>query len=226
MIAGFQHAMAPVVVVASLIVAGLLVAAGCAKLVRPDPTARALCAGGPATRSRAVARAIGFAEIAVGLWAIVLPSRASGAALAGAYLAFAGFVAFLLVRRPEASSCGCAGAREIPPSALHLVANLVAAGAGVAAALAPPLAIGSIVASLGWYSVLFAAGLIAAGVLAVVAVTDLPGALASYHRPTGHPVERDADRHVRADAALEAAGIGPGHSSLWPGATLREEAHA
>ena len=225
MIAGFEHAMAPVVVVASLLVAGLLVVAGRAKLVRPGPTAQALCAAGP-TRCRGVARAIGLVEIAIGLWAIVLPSRASGAALAGAYLAFAGFVAFLLVRRPEASSCGCAGAREIPPSGIHLVANLVAAGVGVAAALAPPLPIGSIVASLGWSSVPFAAGLIAAGTLAVVAITDLPGALASYHRPTRHPVERDADRHVRADAALEAAGIGPGHSSLWPGASLREEVHA
>jgi hypothetical protein len=225
-IAGFQHAMAPVGIVASLLVAGLLVAAGCAKLVRPDPTAGALCAGGPVTRCRAVARAIGLVEIAVGLWAIVLPSRASGAAVAGAYLAFAGFVAFLLLRRPDASSCGCAGAREIPPSGIHLVANLVAAGVGVAAALAPPPAIGPVVASLGWFSVPFAVGLIAAGALAVVAVTDLPGAVTSYHRPTGHPVERDADRHMRADAALEAAGIGPGHSSLWPGATLREEAHA
>jgi hypothetical protein len=218
--------MAPVVVVASLLVAGLLVAAGCAKLVRPDPTAGALCAGGPATRCRVVARAIGFAEIAVGLWAIVLPSRASGAAVAGAYLVFAGFIAFLLVRRPGASSCGCTGAREIPPSGIHLVANIVAAGVGVAATLAPPPAIGPVGASLGWSSVPFAAGLIAAGALAVVAVTDLPRALASYHRPTGHPVERDADRHVRADAALEAAGVGPGHPSLWPGASLREEAHA
>ena len=217
--------MAPVGIVASLLVAGLLFTAGCAKLVRPDSTARALCAAGP-TRCRGVARGIGLVEIAIGSWAIVLPSRASGAALAGVYLAFAGFVAFLLVRRPGTSSCGCAGAREIPPSGIHLVANLVAAGVGVAAAFAPPRAIGPFVASLGWSSVPFAAGLIAAGALAAVAITDLPGALASYHRPTGHPVERDADRHVRADSALEAAGIGPGHSSLWPGGSLREEVHA
>jgi hypothetical protein len=225
-IASWQHATGAVLVVSFLLLAGLLVAAGWAKLLRPDATADALCAAGPATHCRGFARAIAIIEIAVGLWGIVLPSPASGAALAGTYLAFAGFVAFLLVRRPEASSCGCAGAKDIPPSAIHLVANILAAGVGVAAAFAPPAAIGDIVASLGWSSVPFAAGMIAAGALAIVAITDLAGALASYRRPTGHPVERDVDRLVRADAALKAAGVGSGHPSLWPRASLGEESHA
>jgi hypothetical protein len=216
--------MTPGVVVAFLVVAGLLVAAGCAKLVRPDQTAIALCGNGYATHCREVARAVGLVEIAIGLWAILSPSTASGAAVAGAYLAFAGFVAFLLVRRPDASSCGCAGTREVPPSVIHLVANLAAAGVAIAAAFVPPASISSIVASLGWSAVPFAAGVIAAGALAVVTITELPTALTSYRRPTGHPVERDADRHVRASAALEAAGIGPGHPSLWPRASASEDA--
>ncbi|MEW6154832.1 MAG: MauE/DoxX family redox-associated membrane protein, partial [Actinomycetota bacterium] len=52
----------------------------------------------------------------------------------GFYAAFAGFVALALARRAPVADCGCFGARQSPPTALHLVLNLAAAA--VAAAVA------------------------------------------------------------------------------------------
>jgi len=203
------------VTVMTLLVAVMLVAAGAAKLIRPIPTARALRAAGLAA-DEPFARAIGSAECAAGLWALISPSRSSELAVAATYVVFASFVTFLLVRRPGSESCGCAGTKDVPPSGLHLSLNVLAAGVAAGAALAPPRGIASIVGSLGWAIVPFAIGVAAAVTLIVTAVTDLPPALGSYRRPARHPIERDADRHVRADLALSAAGIGPGHPSLWP----------
>jgi len=50
-----------------------------------------------------------------------------------------------------------------------------------------------------------------------------PADMVEYHNwqgggGYGDPLERDPDRHVRADLALTSAGIGPGHPSLWPDA--------
>lgn len=199
------------------VAAGLLVAAGVAKAVRPLSTARALYAAGlPAPP--ALARGIGVAEVGVGVWFLLAPSGPAGAALAAMYLAFAGFVGFLLLARPGTASCGCAGASDVPPSVIHLALNILAAAAAASAAFDPPDALAKTLASLGAASVPFAVGLLTAGALAVAAVTDLPFAFASYRRPAGHPVETDAGRHLRADSALASADVGPGHPSLWPGA--------
>jgi len=138
------------------------------------------------------------------------------------YLAFAGFVAFLLIARPQASSCGCAGAKDVPPSVVHLVLNAAAAISGVGVALTTPPAFVHALSSLGFAAVPFSLGLATAGMLAVVAVTDLPPALAAFTRPPRHPVEADKDRHVRAEAVLAEVGVGLGHPSLWPGVDVQE----
>jgi hypothetical protein len=207
---------ADLVAVAAYVAAALLLAAGVVKVARPLPTARAMYAAG-LPGSISVARAVGAAEVAVAGWFLLDPSLGSGLALGAVYLAFAGFVGFLVVARPGASSCGCAGATEVPPSPIHAVLNLAAAAAGVAAALAPPASLAHALVDLGWVGVPYAVGLAAAGVLAVAAVTDLPGAMTAYRRPAGHPVEADRDRHARADEALASAGVGRSHPSLWPG---------
>jgi hypothetical protein len=207
---------AQLVAVVTFVAAALLVASGLAKVVRPLPTARAMYAAGLPGHAW-FARAIGVAEIVVGTWFLTAPSTIAAVALALLFGAFAGFVAFLLLARPGAASCGCAGATDVPPSRIHLALNLVAAGAAVAAAIDPPQSLIATTTSLGAASIPFLVGLVTAAGLAVAAVTDLPPALASYRRPDGHPVESDASRHVRADAALAAAHVGPGHPSLWPG---------
>src|SRR2546427_415760 len=91
-----------------------------------------------------------------------------------------------------------------------------AAGGAAGAAFALPPGLPTLAISLGLAVVPFAAGMVAAGLLVTALVTDAPAAFRSYRRPSGHAIERGPDRHVRADAALGTAGIGPGHPSLWP----------
>lgn len=204
------------ILVAATVAAGLLVVAGAMKLARPLPTARAMYAAGLPGPVWA-ARAVGLVEVAVGVWFLAVPSVVAAIALGVIYLAFAGFVGYLVAAHPEASSCGCAGAKDVPPSRLHAVLNIAAAAAALAAAISLPPSLGSTLAALGPAALPFLLGLGVAAALAVVATTDLPPALAAYRRPAGHPVETDRDRHARADLALASAGVGALHPSLWPG---------
>ncbi len=212
---------AQLIAVTSYVAAGLLAAAGAVKLLRPAPTAGAMYAAG-LSGSRGLARGIGLVELGTGIWFLAAPSRASGLTMSALYVVFAGFVMFLVTSRPEAASCGCAGAKDVPPSWVHAVLNLLAAGAGLAAASRPPASLFQALADLGLTAIPYALGLVVAAGLAAVVVTDLPPALAAFRRPTGHQVEPDRDRHVRADSALATAGVGPGHASLWPGADPTE----
>jgi hypothetical protein len=207
--------------VTSYVAAGLLAASGAVKLIRPAPTAGAMYAAG-LPGSRVLARGIGAMELLTGIWFLAAPSLASGLTMAALYLVFAGFVTFLVTSRPQASSCGCAGAKDVPPSWIHVALNLVAAGAAFAAAVRPPAGLPRALTDLGFAAIPYAVGLVAAAGLAAVAVTDLPAALGAFHRPSGHPAEPDRDRHARADGALASAGVGPGHASLWPGADPAE----
>jgi hypothetical protein len=198
--------------------AGLLVLAGATKILRPDPTAQALLdAGLPGTLG--AARGVGVVEIAVGLWAIVAPASGGAIALGTLYAVFAGYLGFLLVARPDAGSCGCAGPTPVPPSRLHLTLNVVAGALGVAyAATAAPDA-PAWISSLGWAALPVVLGLVVAGWLAVVAVTAAPAAFRSWtpgehdhehvHAPHGHD-------HAATDHELADVGIAAGHASLWP----------
>jgi hypothetical protein len=203
------------VLVVNSLSAGLLAVAGVAKIVRPEPAARALYAAGIPGRGGA-ARAVGFVEVGVGVGAFAIPNAATELVLSLSYLSLAGFVAFLLLARPGSTSCGCAGARDLPPSAAHVALNLAAAGAALVAAFSPPPGPASVVTSLGWVVIPFAIGLAATGTLVVALATETAAAFRAFRAPSGHPIERDAARHARADAALAAAGIRPGHPSLWP----------
>ena len=88
--------------------AGLLAAAGAAKLARPRPTAQALLdVGWPA--SDGIARGVGTVEIAVGAGALLIGGVLPALAMVVVYLAFTGFLGFVLWVHPDAGSCGCAG---------------------------------------------------------------------------------------------------------------------
>ncbi|MEO8477139.1 MAG: MauE/DoxX family redox-associated membrane protein [Actinomycetota bacterium] len=204
------------ILVVATLAAGLLAAAGCIKLARPLPTARAMYAAGLPGPVWAV-RGLGLAEVVVGVWFLVAPSAPLAVALGSTYLVFAAFVAYLVAAHPEAASCGCAGSKDVPPSRLHAAMNLFAAVGSFASLIRPPTGMGATLTNLGPASLPFALGLAVAAALAVVATTDLPPALAAYRRPQGHPVEADHDRHARADTALASVGVGALHPSLWPG---------
>jgi hypothetical protein len=200
--------------------AGLLALAGATKIVRPDATAQALLDAG-LRGSLGAARAVGMVELAVGAWACAAPAVGGAIALGVLYLVFAGYLGFLLVARPDAGSCGCAGGTAVPPSRLHLVLNVVAGVTSLlyAGTAAPSLA--AWVASLGWAAAPVWFGMVVAGWLAVVAVTVAPAAFRSWtpgdhdhdhdhvHAPNGHD-------HGATDRELADAGIASGHASLWP----------
>ena len=201
-----------------LLAAGLLVLAGAAKILRPDPTAQALLdAGLPGTL--AAARVVGTVEVTVGAWASLAPAAGGAIVLGGLYLVFAGYLGFLLAARPDAGSCGCAGSTAVPPSRLHLALNLGASATGFAYATTEAPGVGIWIVSLGWAAVPVVFGLVVAGWLAVVAVTAAPTAFRAWspddrehqhdHQPHGHD-------HVATDVELAEAGIAAGHASLWP----------
>ena len=200
--------------------AGLSILAGTVKVARPDPAAQAMLdAGLPGTpaRARARARAVGVVEISVGAWAWIRPAAGGAVALAVLYLVFAGYLGYLLAAKPDARSCGCAGPTPVPPSRLHLALDLIAAGAafGYAAAAGPSLV--AWVDGLGWAAVPIAFGLMLAGWLAVIAVTEAPAAFRAWeaapHEHDGAPHGHD---HAVTDDALANVGIAVGHASLWP----------
>jgi hypothetical protein len=164
----------------------LLGAGGALKVVRPADTARALRqAGIPA--SPTVVRVGAAAELAVATAAVVDGSRPFAALVAASYLAFAAFVLVALRRHLPLSSCGCFGARETPPTGLHLAVNLAAAA--IAGAVALGLADGgglAAIASGTGSSILvratFALSTLTATWLTYVALTDLPKTLRSAPR--------------------------------------------
>lgn len=122
----------------------LLVLAGGVKLREPSAAASFLGALGlPASRPLVCAAAL--VEIAAGGSALVWP-RPAAAAIALLYGLFAALVT-LQLRRGISVSCGCLGARTIPPSRVHLTLNLLGAGVGCAAAATPPPAFASLAAS-------------------------------------------------------------------------------
>lgn len=203
--------------------AGLLLVAGAVKTVRPNATAQALL-DADLPGSRRIARAIGGVEILVGTWSFAAPAAGGALALAAVYLTFAAFLAFLLVRHPDAGSCGCAGAAAVPPSRLHLTLDALAAAVALAwvGAGAESFVVWS--RGLGWVVVPTLAGLALAGWLAVIVVTEAPIAYRAWTRPVhDHEKEPHGHDHARADAELASAGIGPGHPSLWPGVRRSEE---
>jgi hypothetical protein len=114
--------------------AALLALGGLFKARRPAPTARALADAGLAALSP-LARPLGAVEVVVGICAIASDSRLAAGLVAAFYLGFAGFVALSLFRATPVGDCGCFGETDAPPTAVHLVLDLAAAGVAGAVAI-------------------------------------------------------------------------------------------
>src|SRR3954451_20643843 len=125
--------------------AGLLVASGIGKLIRPAPAALALRSAGLPGGAGA-ARPLGAVEVAVGALALRRPGPGTPAAVGVLYLGFAVFLV-RLIRRGGATTCGCVGAAEAPPSTLHVVLDLVAAAVAVGVAVWSVPSVGSAIAA-------------------------------------------------------------------------------
>ena len=196
--------------------AGLSILAGTVKVARPDPAAQAMLDAG-LRGTPGWARAVGVVEIAVGACAWVRPAAGGAVALGVLYLVFASYLGYLLVAKPDAGSCGCAGPTPVPPSRLHLALDLIAAGAAFGYASVAGQSLLVWINTLGWAAVPLALGLGLAGWLAVIAVTEAPPAFRAWvAAPHDHGVAPHGHDHAVTDDALAEAGIGAGHASLWP----------
>ncbi|MEI6701176.1 MAG: MauE/DoxX family redox-associated membrane protein [Actinomycetota bacterium] len=122
-------------VVASL----LLVGAGVAKVVRPDPAVASMRSLGLPS-SQALVRVGAGCEALLGSWSIATGSSWAVTLVTISYLAFAIFLAFAR-RSPDVASCGCFGQDGSPPTIRQIAVDLVVAvGCGIALlAESPPL---------------------------------------------------------------------------------------
>jgi hypothetical protein len=181
--------------------AGMLLAAGPAKVLRPRPAADATRAAG-IPGGTPLARAVGIAEAAAGAAALLAPGPVTAGLVAGLYLAFAAFLVRLL-RRGGSAGCGCAGSRETPPSWLHVALDLVAVGVAAAVAVGPLPWLGAALAASPLRGVPLAVGLLGAGLLVRTAVGEVPRAWASYrprheeHTPAAGPRPLELIREPR-----------------------------
>jgi hypothetical protein len=117
---------APAVTAPFLAATLMLGAAGAAKLVRPDDTARALRTAG-LSLGRTAVRVGALGELAVAIAAVAAPGPLTGTLVALSYAAFGGFVILALRKDWPLSSCGCFGRPDTRPTAAHAVLNLAAA---------------------------------------------------------------------------------------------------
>lgn len=115
----------------------LLLVAAAAKLRDPGPATLALGRAGLPSGTLVV-RLLATTEAAVAAAALLVGGVVPAVALGLLHLGFAAFLTRLRRVAGPKASCGCFGAAEAPVDGLHLVVNLVAAGA-VALAMAFPL---------------------------------------------------------------------------------------
>lgn len=165
-------ALAPPFVVAAL----LLCVAGGLKLRSPGPAAGALRVLGLPGAAWMV-RVVAAGELALGAVCALHPSRGSAAALAGAYVAFAGIAAALVRRR---AACGCFGDGDLPATASHSIATAALGAVGAAAAVTGPRGLGWILGRPAATAAVLVFGIAGALYATVIIYTQLPTAWAAW----------------------------------------------
>jgi hypothetical protein len=113
--------------------AALLVISGLPKLWHPQGTVAALHAVGASRIGPVAAQLLTVVEIGIGAVAVVLGARWADLAVAVTYLGFSLFLVAAL--RASASTCGCTGRVDTPPTRTHLVMTVGFALGSAAAAV-------------------------------------------------------------------------------------------
>jgi hypothetical protein len=123
-----------------LVGCGLLAAAGTAKAIHPDDTARALAGVVPLGwhTMRRLVRAGALAEAALGVTALVFPRSWSAGLVALSFTAFASFVAYARSAGGVVASCGCFGMPDTPATMVHVTVNAALAAAAAVVAWSGP----------------------------------------------------------------------------------------
>jgi len=202
----------------------VLVASGIGKAIHPNATHRALTTAGIWRRTpRMAARILAAVEIAVGLAAIARPGPLPAILVALVYLAFAAFIWFLLTRRKGATSCGCMGKSDLPPTWLHLELNLAAAAVALVASFMMRSSLPAVLRYIGpLYGTLYAIG-VGCSMLTLHALISSPHSLKLNRSRVPVRPARASERLERADVIFHAAGIPPDHPSLWGGSWGRAD---
>ncbi|MEZ5204407.1 MAG: hypothetical protein R2701_08525 [Acidimicrobiales bacterium] len=163
--------------------AALLALAGVGKLARPAATRVALRQAGLPS-DPASARALGVAEVTVGVAAIAVGGQLAAAGVAASYLGFAWFAHRLDRATRGTGDCGCFGAASAPVGTLHVAVNLAIAAVAVAAIAFPADGIASAVDGTPWSGVPFLALTALLTWMTYVALTALPTAIAAAREPS------------------------------------------
>lgn len=182
------------------VASGLLVVSGAAKVLQPGSVAGALGTLG-LRLPRWSGVVLGLGELGLGSAGLLVAGRVPALLVGLGYGAFAVVVA-VMIRRGESSSCGCFGALDSPPSAIHLGFDVIASASALGLA-----------ADGGWAGFpAFAAGLPGGiglyGAFLVIAVGASVGLLTVL--PT--VVERTSVARTAADARY--ARLHPEHHGL------------
>jgi hypothetical protein len=140
--------------------------------------------------------------------------------MAGVYLGFAGFLGFLVTFRPGIRSCGCLGARDVPPNLVHAAVDVVAAMVAVAVLHQVHEPMLTFVRDAGRSSVPILAVMGATAYAVYGLIAHLPTVFRSFAAPAVAPTHRPRARQAHIDEIFRRAGIGPGDRSLWGGIHL------
>lgn len=158
----------------------LLAVAGAVKVLSPDATRVALrSAGLPSTR--AAATSLGVVELAVASAALIWGGALPAAAVAVAYLGFAGFSAVVRSRSKGQASCGCFGASDAPLGLVHVAIDLALAAVAVALVVDPIGNVWTEAANTPWAGVPLLALVALVAWLVQVSLTLLPELWAARH---------------------------------------------
>ena len=203
------------VIVSSFYAADLvLVVSGIGHVRHPKAASFALGRAGLPSRQTLV-RVLGFAEFVLGMGVLVRPLRELAVGICVLYLAFAGFVLYLMARSDlQDLTCGCSQSLDSPPNAAHVLLDGAAAMSALYAALnqAPPIT--HVLDGVHGGPIVY---LLAIGTLAWVSVL-----VASYFVPLATsysaPPPREGHQHSTAEEALTRAGIPFDDPSLRPNA--------
>ena len=150
----------------------LLVVAGAAKLRRPEPSVPTLHALGLPARAWLI-RAGAAVELAVGA-AGLAAWRTAAAAVATPYAGFAVVTGIQLVRGGPSASCGCFGTDDVPPTLVHVVFDVLAAGAAAGAAVFGARGVADEVARGATAGISFVVGVAVATYAAYLVIARLP----------------------------------------------------
>ncbi len=159
-----------------LVACAILGAGGAAKLIAPAPAQRAVqtllvAANRPPTVPLLAVRLLGAGELALATVAATQGGAVAPALIGVAYLGFSLFVVAIM-RTGNGTSCGCFGSSATPPSAHHVVFNVVLGAIAIGSIGIPGVA--EVVADQPWAGVPLL-GLSALGTyLMLLAFVELP----------------------------------------------------